>query len=454
MPSWRALLTVFLISTAPNLVRSPAKIQSKTESSENRVAEIVKGSVEAVVLIETFDAAGVGIRQGSGFIVSTDGKIITNYHVIKDVTTARVELANGAFFPMDAVLGVDLERDLAMIKVSGKHLPTLSLADSGKAAVGERVVAIGSPLGLQNTVSDGIISALREQNPKVGWIQTTAPVSPGNSGGPLIQMDGSVVGVITWGVKIGQNLNFAAPSNEVAELLSHPSTAVSPAATTESSATPVNTDEIWTSMSSGRDYKLRFDGPYIYADMVFPPGLEGTTLAFVRSEVKKDGARWTGKIKSFLPCQYQNVWTKQMETKWFSEEVAVELTSVTPTRIEGRNQVYSGGYDCKKGLFKGPIDWKSFTLIPKDPGPSAAVRETVAKNPPEANGTIFLTSNPSEAETYVDDSFVAKTPTTLTLKPGHHYIRIFMNGYKNWSQQVTVAAGSEVALTAALEKSN
>jgi hypothetical protein len=143
-----------------------------------------------------------------------------------------------------------------------------------------------------------------------------------------------------------------------------------------------------------------------------------------------------------------------METKWFSEEVSVELSSVTPTRIEGRNQAYSGGYDCKKGSFKGSLDWKTFTMIPKNPGPSAAVRETVAKTPPERVGTILLSSNPSGAEIYVDDSFVAKSPTTLTLKPGHHYIRMFMKDHQNWSRDVTVTSGSEASLTATLEKSN
>ena len=183
-----------------------------------RVADLVKKSSDAVVLIVISNSAGQETALGSGFLVSADGEIATNYHVIKDAHSAIVKLSNGAFFPVSAVLASDRAKDLAIIKVKGKNLPFLSLAESDKLHVGDRVVAIGSPLGLEGTVSDGIVSALRNDGDKK-WIQTTAPVSHGNSGGPLLNMSNRVVGVITWGVQSGQNLNFAAPSDELADLL-------------------------------------------------------------------------------------------------------------------------------------------------------------------------------------------------------------------------------------------
>ncbi len=362
-----ALSLALLVPAEPAPAQSPAGPQSSTNSTDNRTAEIVKGSIDAVVLIVTSDANGKEIGQGSGFIVSTGGKIITNYHVIRDARAAVVKLSNGAFFSMETVLGTDPIRDLAVIKVGGKNLPALTLGDSGKAAVGEHVVAIGSPLGLQNTVSDGIISALREEKPDVGWIQTTAPVSPGNSGGPLIRMDGTVVGVITWGVKIGQNLNFAAPSNEITQLLSHPPTVMSsqPSAG-ESPAPTAQADKVWTSLVSGKDFKLRFDGDYIYTEWVnLPPELRGT-VAFVRSEFRKTGQIWAGTARSYLPCQYRNSWTWEWEVKWVTLEVPIEIKSLSTARIEGRSQAYPGGVDCKKGTPKGSPEWKSFTWIPKD----------------------------------------------------------------------------------------
>ncbi len=216
---------------------------------QDTTEQVVKKCSDAVVLIFVSDS-GKETGLGSGFIISPDGKIVTNYHVIKDAQKALVKLTNGAFFPVESVLVSDSVEDLAIIKVAGKNLPTLKIADSDTVQVGERVVAIGSPLGLESTVSDGIVSALRKEE-TASWIQTTAPVSPGNSGGPLLQLDGTVVGVIIWGLKLGQNLNFAATSNEVSALLDRPS-----------STKPLKSDEketilpsgrTWTSLTSGKD---------------------------------------------------------------------------------------------------------------------------------------------------------------------------------------------------------
>jgi S1-C subfamily serine protease len=195
-------------------------VLSDAQTREWTVPEIVKNSSDAVVLIVTADSAGKDTRLGSGFIVSPDGKIVTNYHVIQGAHSAVAKLANGAFFLVDGVSGVDVNRDLAVLKVSGKDLPFLRLADSDTLQIGEHVVAIGSPLGLQNTVSDGIVSGVTEVTPNQKLIQTTAPISGGNSGGPLLNSQGAVVGVIQASIVQGQNLNFAVPIDQVRSLLS------------------------------------------------------------------------------------------------------------------------------------------------------------------------------------------------------------------------------------------
>ncbi len=187
-----------------------------------RVADVVKRSTAGVVQIVVSDQAGNELGLGSGFIVSANGEIVTNYHVIEGAHLAIAKLANGSFFPIKGVLAADADTDLVLLKVEGRELPLLNLGSIGKVQVGDHVVAIGSPLGLEGTVSDGIVSALRIEAAGKNWIQTTAPVSHGNSGGPLLNMSGEVVGVITWGVNLqeGANLNFAVPSDEVKSLLS------------------------------------------------------------------------------------------------------------------------------------------------------------------------------------------------------------------------------------------
>jgi S1-C subfamily serine protease len=187
---------------------------------QDGVANIVKRSSDAVVLITISDSTGRETALGSGFLVSADGEVVTNLHVIKGASSATVKLSNGAFFPVAGVLASDATKDLAIIKVDGRNLPFLALADLDKVDVGEHVVAIGSPLGLEGTVSDGVISAIRDiGNRKL--IQTTAPASHGNSRGPLLNMDNQVVGVVALGInpELGQNLNFAVPCSDVTALL-------------------------------------------------------------------------------------------------------------------------------------------------------------------------------------------------------------------------------------------
>src|SRR5208283_1834954 len=135
-PLHKAVILGLILATIPSY-----------SMDQQSVADIVKQSSDAVVLIVISNSAGQDTALGSGFIVSADGEIITNYHVIKDAHSAIVKLSNGAFFPVSGVLATDSDKDLAVIKVAGKNLPFLMLGDFDKLHVGDRVVAIGSPLG-------------------------------------------------------------------------------------------------------------------------------------------------------------------------------------------------------------------------------------------------------------------------------------------------------------------
>jgi hypothetical protein len=180
-------------------------------------AQIAERATPSVVLIRTRNAFRKGL--GTGFVVSSDGQVVTNWHVIREASDAIVELADGRKFPSPIVMAVDRERDLALLRVPAANLPALPLADSDRSRPGETVVAIGHPLGLGNTVSHGLVSAIRRVNPRLTLLQISAPIAPGSSGGPLLNDRGQVVGIATLYGAQGQNLNFGVPSNYLKPLL-------------------------------------------------------------------------------------------------------------------------------------------------------------------------------------------------------------------------------------------
>jgi len=139
--------------------------------------------------------------QGSGFIISEDGYILTNNHVVGDVDKITVELQDGRKFTDAKVIGTDPESEVALIKIEGSNFPVLPMGDSGKIEIGDWVIAIGNPFGLNETVTVGVISAVGRSNVHIAayedFIQTDAAINPGNSGGPLINLDGKVIGINT-----------------------------------------------------------------------------------------------------------------------------------------------------------------------------------------------------------------------------------------------------------------
>ncbi|MFP4314903.1 MAG: DegQ family serine endoprotease [Desulfovibrionales bacterium] len=154
---------------------------------------------------------------GSGFIISQDGLIVTNNHVVAEADEVNVTLEGGTSFTAE-VVGKDPETDIALLKIDpDRKLTTLELGNSNDMKIGQWVVAIGNPFGLQNTVTAGIISAkgrIIGAGPYDNFIQTDASINPGNSGGPLLNMEGEVIGINTAIVATGQGIGFAYPSTE------------------------------------------------------------------------------------------------------------------------------------------------------------------------------------------------------------------------------------------------
>ncbi|GAB4226340.1 MAG: HhoA/HhoB/HtrA family serine endopeptidase [Stanieria sp.] len=154
---------------------------------------------------------------GSGFIVSADGRLLTNAHVVEGTDRVQVTLKDGQIYD-GQVLGVDLITDIAVVKIEGTNLPTVTFGNADNLTPGEWAIAIGNPLGLDNTVTVGIISAIDRSSSQVGvpdkrvkFIQTDAAINPGNSGGPLLNAEGEVIGINTAIRADAQGLGFAIP---------------------------------------------------------------------------------------------------------------------------------------------------------------------------------------------------------------------------------------------------
>ena len=170
------------------------------------------------------------IGAGSGVIVAPDGYVLTNDHVVHNARQLAVTLTNGTTLPATLV-GADPATDLAAIRADGSSLPYATLGDSGSLHVGQLVIAIGNPFGFQSTVSTGVVSALgralrsREGRLIDNIIQHTAPLNPGNSGGPLVDSRGRIVGINTAIIVMAQGIGFSIPSNTakwvVSQLLTH-----------------------------------------------------------------------------------------------------------------------------------------------------------------------------------------------------------------------------------------
>lgn len=181
--------------------------------------EIVAASSPAIVRIETG-----GDRVGTGFILDRAGLIATNLHVIEGESAIKVRLFDSRReYPVVAIAGIDRDHDLALMWIRpSATLPTVRLGDSNIASAGDKVYAIGNPLGMDYSITDGLISQVRRISDRLTILQISAPISQGSSGGPLFNQFGEVIGVTTMIVAQGQNINLAVPANYLRPMMQQP----------------------------------------------------------------------------------------------------------------------------------------------------------------------------------------------------------------------------------------
>ena len=231
----RRILPFLLLMGIPFLA-----LRARAETEQIDLKALAKKARPAVMLLVVSDANGKEIATGTGFLVSSDGKLITNRHVTREGYTAIAKADNGTKFIVVGVLAEDLENDLVLLRLgperTGKSgemapnqqlpnvdlrdLPCLSLHGGEEIEVGARVAVIGSPLGLEGTLTEGIVSSFRDFAGQKKMLQITAAISPGSSGSPVLNSKGEVIGIATSIARGGQSINFAIPVGTARSLLS------------------------------------------------------------------------------------------------------------------------------------------------------------------------------------------------------------------------------------------
>ena len=205
--------TIILIWTVVNIFRFAGNFASAPD-----VPQFAEDALAATVYLEMTDAQVLPISYGSGFFVSQE-HIVTNYHVIAGAAhgTAKI-VGKTRTYLIQRIIAIDVDNDLALLQVKIPGVKPLRLGDNDKVRIGDQVYVAGSPKGLEGTFSDGIISRISRGAGKE-YLQMTAPISPGSSGGPVLNSEGKVIGVAFMTIEGGQNLNFAIPSKYVKALL-------------------------------------------------------------------------------------------------------------------------------------------------------------------------------------------------------------------------------------------
>lgn len=202
----------FVVEAAPKTKSPPSKPQTTADLAESIAPSLVK-----ITQLGREGTEGIG----SGFIVSADGLIATNLHVIGEARRLQVEMHDGKTHAVTIVHATDAHRDLALLKIEAKGLKPLPLGDSKKVRQGESVVAMGAPEGLGFSIVQGVLSATREIDGN-DMLQVAIPIEKGNSGGPLLDMQGRVLGILTLKHIKTDNLGFAMPVNALKELIEEP----------------------------------------------------------------------------------------------------------------------------------------------------------------------------------------------------------------------------------------
>ena len=316
-------------SVSPLLIAASVAGASCLARAQSTIQEIVRKVEPSTVLVLTFDENGHRLMQGSGFFVDGKGDVVTNLHVLAGASKALVKTFEGKIHAVSQVIAEDRGADLVKLSIDRPPRPISPIkVDQALPAVGEEVLVIGNPMGLEQTVTNGIVSALRDVKSSGRLIQMTAPISPGSSGSPVVNLKGELVGVAMSILREGQNLNFAVPSGRMAALAS--GRARSFATWAASQKRPDSPEELCAA------------GQLFLSQMNMPKA-----LAFFRQAVERDPK--SAEIRYSLGCCLD-----AMERYGEAGEVFQEVIALKP---EWADAYYSlGNVQCEEGNYDEALD--------------------------------------------------------------------------------------------------
>lgn len=360
----KAILRMLMVAFAIAIVDVRLANATAQPMSTRQIATEVS---KATVSIRCALPGGV-TASGSGFITDSSGTIVTNYHVVEGAERIEVRTAAGDTYEVTAIRAVDRRHDIAVIQIPGFKLPTVTLGDSDNLGPGEPVVVIGNALGiLDNSVTTGVVSGIREVDGSK-LIQMSAAVSPGNSGGPVVNGQGEVVAITVSKNTKGENLNFSIPINFVRGYLAQPAQQglTLLRRTDEMSlfaGSPKAFPKRWLSLTTNIDRSITVSDDVM---LVEPDRSEQDKQTNHRNwfEFRRIGDKWTGTAKEDGTCTFRS-WP-EWKQKNCQMDYPAEISLMTSSRIEGSafGPAPDDIFDCQKCTFGKPLVKKPFTWIP------------------------------------------------------------------------------------------
>ena len=448
----------FTLNKAATAFTGSVQVVSADEASSRpslSPEEIVRTASPAVLFLRGTDGTG------SGFLVTATGVAVTNAHVAKGQSVLAASTANGQTFNAD-VQYIDPDLDLALLKLEGNNFAYLPVADLSTIQAGSSVLAIGTPSrGFQNTVTKGIVSAIAPMATEPGtWVQTDAAVNPGNSGGPLLNSSGEVIGITTQKQFVSsdgrplQGISFALSSQDLLKVLRrfYPNME-------NQRQSPTNLHAGIGSVLISSDE----EGADIFVDEKFVGNTPSTlTLPAGPHSMKVEGrnhASWSRQIDLFKDStvnlmatltpipQGSTLVTASPELNAIHPAIPSAPTPPVPMLVSAENkntplmQQETKPIDQDASRASGSASLQRAAADPESPKSNWVTREVTSQT---SKPKVYVNSFPSGALVFVDSAGLGQTPCTVDLSTGDHSLKVVLSGYDDRSGKISVKTGIDL----------